>query len=211
MIPTINKFPIILLCSPRTGSTAISRNIAKRYNLTRFSELGHSIYHLKDDPESFRAHTISQRISFNHYIEQNRKDFILKVMAEEFINYYFHKYEYLLKNDDCFKIRLSRKSLVDQIASWYVAHTYNIWHHYEEKHEAYNVPINKIEIIHSIEVITASNFLAKTMPYKYDLECTYEDLGFIENSYSIDTGKNSVIYHKPQNYEMLKTIIKSLL
>ena len=53
-------------------------------------------------------------------------------------------------------------------------------------------------------VILRNDFLLRTLPYTYDLDLTYEDLGFIENT-------DHVLSDQPENIEEIREEVRRIL
>ena len=205
----IDRFPIVILCSPRTGSTALLFHLANKYNLTIFGEIFMGIKDIMHSSPKIREDTLNGRKEYFNLIKKNDQNFILKLMPKE-INA-FSSYDNLLKSD-CYKIRLTRNSVIDQIASLYIAHQRKKLHTYDDEvQNQYDVKIEKMEIIDCIESITHSNFLCKELPYVYDMNVAYEDLKFIPNTHGTTRTSNHTYTKKPNNYLELCEVIRKLI
>lgn len=204
----VPRFPVVIVASPRTGSTALLKYLANKYSVMGFGEIFKNIIDLiNSDPVTYKK-TLKQREIYSNYKKLNRTDYILKLMPGEIT--YFSKYEDLLQSKDCFKIRLSRKSLINQVASLYIAESTKNFHTYStDQLKNYEVKIDKINLIHCIERISNSNFLVKNIKCDYDLDIDYEDLGYLEEIKGEQA--HTIIFHKPTNFEEVKKAITDLI
>jgi LPS sulfotransferase NodH len=189
---TITKTPVLILSTPRTGSTVLGAYIKSlcEKDICYFQEPDYS-GQLEID-------------KFKEYVNHS-KNFILKC---HFI--YLHRYgtdisQYLL--DNAYKIRIRRKDFVKQIASFYVAKTRNHrWHfqNAEQLNFVDTIPINIMHIKQYITYLKYANYKLDYAPVKFDLDLYYEDLPAI----------NDVGYYiapKPDNYNELLATIQELI
>ena len=205
----ITRFPIIIVCSPRTGSTALLLHLANKYKLNNFGEIFMGIKDIMHSSSKIKEDILNDRKKYFDLRKKDDPNFVLKIMPKE-INA-FSSYDNLLQTN-CYKIKLFRKSVIDQIASLYIAQHTRKFHNYDnEVHENYDVEINKIDLIDCIESITHSNFLCDKLPYSYDSEIAYEDLQFIPNTYGTTRKSNHTYTHKPNNYVELCDSIRKLI
>jgi LPS sulfotransferase NodH len=187
---TITKTPILILATPRTGSTVLGAYIKSlcKKDIPYFQE-----------PDYSGQVEIDQ---FRNYFTHS-KDFILKC---HFI--YLHRYgsdvsDYLL--GDAYKIRIRRKDFVKQVASFFIADARNLrWHfqNAEELNFVDTIPINTLKIKQHIAFLKYANYKLDHAPVSFDLDLYYEDLPTIN-------GTGYYIAPKPSNYnELLATITK---
>ena len=203
----VSRFPVVIVASPRTGSTALLKYLANKYSVFGFGEIFMNTHDLINKNKRTYDEILTQRKMYFEYVKSNRIDYVLKLMPKE-INH-FSKYEKLLQSN-CFKIRLTRRSLTDQVASMYVAEKTKIFHTYAtDQTKEYEIKINKIELINCIEHISNTNYLVKNIKCDYDILLDYEDLGFLpENA---GNQRHTIIFHKPINYQKIKNTIKEIL
>jgi len=188
----ITKTPILILATPRTGSTVLGAYIKSlcEKDIPYFQE-----------PDYSGQEKINE---FKEYFDQS-KDFILKC---HFI--YLHRYgidvpKYLL--DNAYKIRIRRKDFVKQVASFCIADARNNrWHfqHEEQLNFVDTVPINTNKIKQHIAFLKYANYKLDHAPVSVDLDLFYEDLPAISNA-------GYYIAPKPSNYEELLATIKELV
>ena len=188
----ITKFPAVVFSSPRSGCTALANYLATVHNLKFFNENVNS--------------------EFAAYANTNN-DYLLKVMMEFVIDGRFSKEELpqwlkdRILGEDVFKIRISRNSLIDQVASKYVARardhymfhkfTINEYRYLEEE----PIPISLPDIINDIRDMRKCNIGLKYYNTNYNLDLVYENLPFFEEVECVKTPL-------PTNYRELKREIE---
>jgi LPS sulfotransferase NodH len=186
----INKFPVIILSSPRTGSTLLAQTIkSKYYNLKLFLEPDAS--NMMDD--------------FIEYTNDSNQ-YILKFHLKQFFKFPQNINKKIF-NNDAFLIRIRRKNELDQIVSNYIELYRNIWSYDKDityKEEIIPIDLNTIKI--SVATIRQYNIVLNTLDIKYDLDVYYEDLIMEEDIYS-----SSVVTPKPTNHNQLYQTIKKYL
>ena len=203
-VPT---FPVVIVASPRTGSTALLKYLAIKYSVFGFCEIFMNTKDLVYWNKTIYNKVLENRKIYFDYKKSNRTDYVLKLMPNE-INF-FSEYEKLLQSN-CFKIRLTRRSFVDQVASMYVADKTKNFHTYlTDSPKNYEVKINKINLLYCIEYISNTNYLVKNIKCDYDLMIDYEDLGILPKLPG--NQRYTKIYHKPLNYEDIKNAIQEIL
>jgi len=188
----IDKFPIIILSSPRTGSTLLAKVLSKQYpDLVLFLE-----------PDE--KNTID---SFTEYSRTNRT-YILKTHAKQLTKFPAHLIKTIFTKD-AFLIRVRRKNVLDQIVSNYIELHRNVWTYDLESVSKFNneqmsIDIDTIKI--AIEAIKNYNKSIDTLQINYDLDLYYEDL-------IKDLGNEmvTIVTPKPLNHtEIYQTIEKQL-
>jgi LPS sulfotransferase NodH len=187
---TVTKTPILILATPRTGSTVLGAYIK--------SLCEKDIPYFQEPDYSGQA----EIDKFKEYFNQS-KDFILKC---HFI--YLHRYgtdvsEYLL--DNAYKIRIRRKDFVKQVASFCIADARNNRWHFQQVDQLNfidTIPINTTKIKQHIAFLKYANYKLDHASINFDLDLYYEDLPTINNA-------GYYIAPKPSNYsELLATITK---
>jgi hypothetical protein len=175
------KFPIIIVASPRTGSTVLAKYLKSKYdNLTLF-----------DEPyQQYK----NEFLNFS----KTRSDYILKFHPglDEYPKELFA---------DATLIRISRKNLIEQISSWYVAQMRGFYS-YDK------LDILKLEEFANTSVVIDINILKKAvrtqkqynnaltdLNLNYDYDLYYEDLPNLTNS---------IITPKPTNYEYIQKLVE---
>jgi len=186
----INKFPVIILSSPRTGSTLLAQTIKSKYsNLKLFVE-----------PDASNA--------MNDFIDYstNSNQYILKFHLKQFFKFPQHINKKIF-NNDAFLIRIRRKNELDQIVSNYIELYRNIW--YYDKDTTYKeeiIPIDLDSIKLSISTVRQYNNILNNLNIKYDLDLYYENLITGE-----DIHFTSGITPKPINHNQLYQAIEEHL
>lgn len=183
----IAKFPAVVFSSPRSGCTALANYLASKHNLTFFNE------------------NITDAANY----ARTKNNYLLKTMMEYVIDGRFPEHELptwfkeRILSNDVFKIRISRNSLVDQVASKYVARerdqymyhklTVNLYRGYESQPVNINMPL----LINDLRDMRKCNIGLKYYNTKYDLDLIYENLPYFEEAECVKT----VL---PTNYAELK-------
>jgi hypothetical protein len=167
----IDRWPCIIISSQRTGSSALTKSLAKKYNVP---------YYIESFEQKYRAEEL-----LKIYNSSDIK-FILKFMIDR-IGY--HKvYNQLAHRDDVFKIQLYRQDTVAQIASMYVAMKTGNWFN-NQLHENvnndmlhYDISINNLEILKAAKLIIKNNNAFKLNRYKCNTTVNYESLGIMDEN-----------------------------
>jgi hypothetical protein len=185
----ITKLPIIIVTTPRTGSTAFADHLGVKFpKLKLWKEPDHDLEQLSD---------------FLKYAKNNN-NYILKIITTGMM-----KYEYWFRekifDESCYIIKLKRRSLVEQAASLYIATTRKIWSYHEKNIDNYKIglpiDINEFEIKNIIQSLKADISLTDCL--LCDITLFYEDMSDL-NSIHIRTPK-------PTNYTDLINKIEDLL
>ena len=187
---TITKTPILIISSPRTGSSVLGAYIQKLCNV--------DIRYFKE-PDYNGVHEMEE---FYHYFSQS-KDFILKCHYIHLYRYRNDISDYLLSN--AYKIRIRRRNFINQVASIYIATARGKKWHFKKNDQLTlvdSIPID-LEIIKKyISYMASANDKLNSAPINFDLDLFYEDLPKM-------TDDDYYIVLKPSNYdEILDTIAK---
>ena len=184
-----NKHPIIIFASPRSGSTAFGYHVATLYpELTYYNEPNFDVTEMK------------QFMKMHH----NNK-YILKLIGSS-LNLFPSEIVAKIFSDEVFKIKITRKNIIDQIASHYVATCRDLWDYKDVADDVCNnLASNNIEIElgrlrQSIESIDYDNGIIAKI--KTDLEFYYEDLAELNSP----TKKTPL----PTNYPLLIDTVRQL-
>jgi LPS sulfotransferase NodH len=181
----IESKPVVILANYRTGSSPLCWSIASLNNLIGF-------------PEPFTAFE-DRSSEFIKQYNSNEKNFVVKFIGDQIE--LFEPYSKLLKSD-CFKIKLTRRNKIDQIASYYIASMRNVWKTVDTDTKiSYNIPIINDKILESIEKITKVDQILDTVNVLFDKEIFYEDFNTIEYTNRIKT-------YQPVNLKQIKTVIE---
>jgi hypothetical protein len=177
---TVTQRPIVIIANYRTSSSALSEHIATHYELpNRFSEpmQWHSAY-----------------LPFSEFMDQNKTDFVLKIIADQMDDCRYYR-EILAR--DCYKIRLLKRNVPEQIASYYIAHKIRKWWQLvdEERNPRY-IRTVRSHLLRAMNTILYNNALLEESNIQFDETIYAEDLPFLEASkYKVST--------KPENYESI--------
>lgn len=181
----ITRWPALILANYRTGSSPLCQGLALENSVTAFVEPSITTERTEEFLKS--------------YTSTNR--YIVKFMPDQVEQ--FTPYQELLASD-CYKIKLTRKDKVSQIASYYIASVRDKWWTTKtEESKNYFVPIMKDKISQCIQHIQQVDLMLASFE-NYDTEMYYEDIGIIED---IDR----VHSHRPSNFGHLVNIIKERL
>ena len=197
MFINITKSPVIIFASPRTGSTALGYHLSSQTNLRFFCEPSNDESSLKE------------------FVEYNRTEnnYILKLIGSSIVQYPDNIQKKILSND-VFKIKITRRNFIKQIASHYIAMSRNRWHYinwdFEEDDDTYE-KFKTTDIIidnASINFSIASILYEKKIINKIatDVELYYEEfIKFNSAEFNSVTEKTP----RPKNYDDLLEIISN--
>ena len=184
----MNKRPVIIVASTRSGSSAYCRHIGKSYNIKIWQEPTHNL-------EEFE--------SFKRYIQAGNNDYVLKTITHQIKDNEI--YQSILKND-CYKIKLTRENKIDQIVSHYIGGETNTWNSDNKyaRGKEYNVKIDRNYINSAIQTVINNDRVFDDLKIEFDKEHTYEEL--IKTINLDSTGIVKMI--PPTNYNLLKKVIE---
>jgi LPS sulfotransferase NodH len=191
-INQIDKFPIIILSSPRTGSNLLAELLSKK-----FPDL--KLYLEPDKKDK----TIMD--SFTKYSNDSNQ-YILKLHLK-YINNYPKNIAIKIRKHDAFLIKIQRKDIISQMTSLYIELIRDVWYYNANQLETYKeqsilIDMNMIKL--AIYATKKSNTIIETSRIMYDLEIYYEDL---INELSEEL--NVIPTPKPINYTEIYQIIKA--
>jgi hypothetical protein len=188
----IDKFPIIILASPRTGCSVIGELLSLKYQVQYFNEPFASQVYGIDNSEQFLNQT------------KNNTQYILKTMACDFYSY---APDYLKeKAKSAFIIRTRRKDILEQITSHYIATKRGIFMYnkhtiksegLQEVYEKEEIPIERQTVFDIIKHVNRYNNAVDNLPVNVDLDLWYEDIDGIESP-------NLLKSIQPVNYNKIK-------
>lgn len=187
--------PIVIITTPRTGSTVYAKHLAEKYNVRFLNE--------PYDP-NIRTIEHSEKELLNCF--GSNENYVAKIMITQLsdmnptIN---------LVNRAKTKIFLFRKNVIDQIASFYIASSRNWFNtRHTDKIEEYIVPIDTDKLLHSIHFITNNVYLLNVLYQNKDanIRIDYED---VLNMKLID--KKWTYTKQPINLNEIKDAIRLLL
>ena len=159
VINSINKLPIVIVANYRTGSSALGQYLAKYHNVDWLPEP----YHHPDNASKLQQNYI------------NNTGYVTKFIVDQIPNLEIHQ---KVLSSDCFKIRLVRDNLAEQVASYYIASSLNKWRQHEPVVPEYSIPLNIDKMSSLAKIIIDNNALLKNLDIKFDLDLSYENLNF---------------------------------
>ena len=185
---TMNKRPIVIVATARSGSTAYAHHLGKLHKIKVWVE---------------PSRDAAEFASFQRYIAAGNKDYVVKLISYQLENN--EVYQSLLK-EDCYKIKLTRANKIDQIVSFYIAAVSNIWNDHDKyaRGMQYTTDIDTELINTTIQNVNNLDRLLKNADIKFDEALTYEEL--IKTINLDNSGVAKII--SPSNYELVKTAIE---
>ena len=169
---------ILVFANYRCGSTALCDILSKQTGLPNLDELFHPRNNRKFD-----------------YIN---KTGIIKIMPDHPLP---QDFDTLLQKS--FVVGIQRKSIVNQIASFYIAHRQHVWHvKKNQPSSSYTVEIDKLDLKDQIAYILLTQQKYNRYNFPIDLVLYYEDIIHNLGASTYD------VYHKPDNYDNLIKLIK---
>ena len=183
---------MLVFASYRTGSTALCDSIARRNGLLNFDEALHHVAH------PFLA---ARKQRFLAFLKTRDPRFVLKLMPDHITAEYRPLVEGLAKA--AFLVRITRRSVVAQVASYYLATTSDIWHETARSpRRDYDIPLDRARLLAARDHILKTNRDLAALDHAYDLDLVYEDL-------QLDS--QFTIYRKPGNHPALLDAVAGLM
>lgn len=180
------NLPLIIISTPRSGSSMLlnhlcdTHNISKRFNEPQFH----------NRMEEFENYT------------QNNTNYAIKVHARDLLRFYQPQtIDLILNTTKAYRVRIRRKNVVEQIASFYTAKINNIWSYSVDDIEVEDIIINTGRIKHEVGAIKSFNEALDNIKTTFDLDVFYEDLLPMPNNKHKKTPK-------PSNYGTLLATIE---
>ena len=159
----IIKRPIVIISGPRTGSTALAYYVASLYPSIPFY----------NEP-NFTPELMEE---FTDYTVHNRhNEFILKLLGTS-LNLYPADTIATIFSKKTFIIKISRRNIVEQIASHYTADQRDIWIYNDNTHNNLtktDIEFDLLKIRRSINRVLHDNDIVSKI--SADIELYYEDL-----------------------------------
>jgi hypothetical protein len=146
---------ILILSSPRTGSTWLLNNLHKKYNYKVFNEPSLDKYRLN---EFFCWYELGQK-------------FLLKEHTKIFLSQYPKS---ILENT--FTIRISRSNIVGQVLSNYIALANKSFSNTNAIQQ--DIIMDRQKLKENYNYIQHHNFLTKNLDFHVDMDLLYEELEF---------------------------------
>ena len=184
----ISKRPILIVASPRSGSSPYCFHVGRTHGLTIWAEPTRDAVEFKE---------------FQKFIHSTNKAYILKIITYQIAD--TPVYQRLLYTD-CYKIKLTRQNKVDQIVSEYIGKMTGVYNSEDKfaRGTEYTVPIDAGRIQDTILYIQKTDSIFDLLNVKFDEELTYEEL--VRTSDFSNTNIVKII--PPTNYLQLKEIIE---
>lgn len=181
---------VVILTTPRTGSTALCYKISKELvGSKNYQEAFHPYWSTKDADALWQDFLQGKRFVCKIFPDHNITDQELDILCK-----------------DSFVIFLERTNLVEQIASYHVLSvTERPWFAKDDEQQSYTVDIDNTKISYSIRQILNLRQAAEVYRQRADISLKYEDI--------VDSIENEHIrkYDRPSNYtELIEKITKLL-
>jgi hypothetical protein len=163
IIDSIHKLPIVIVATPRSGSSWLGKRLARHYSVDWLYE-----------PWNSKENCIK--------LEQNYIDsipYVTKFLIHDLSKLDIHQ---KVLNSNCFKIKLMRNNLLDQAVSLYIARKRNIWRQPVKSISEYIVPVDPADMSICIGRLMYYTKMLNDCEIKFDLELSYEMLDFEECS-----------------------------
>jgi LPS sulfotransferase NodH len=185
---TINKFPICILSSARTSSTALAESLRNLYNLD----------YCFQEPNNWLRD--QQAFFYNNFLNSPAylgKKYVIKLHPYDKRKYPGDLFHYFAYSPEVFRIRLQRRNIVQQVASWYIARTTGKFHTYrsEKNINSFSVDLDLEKIKQSYKnILDINQALANIVDV--DMELYTEDILDLPNC-------ELIMNIKPENYSEL--------
>lgn len=181
-LPGLNNQSVVVLANYRSGSTAFCDYLCKTTGVQNFDEVFHA----------------GRDFSFYEKIKHQR--FIIKIQPNQIPQQYWHELK-----ANCFVVGLYRKSMADQISSFYLGHRTGTWHYQTDNHSTYTVDIDRLDLENQCRYLLEMNRQYLSNRHYCDVELAYED---IVQDLAISEYK---IYPKPDNFDQLMSKVQEFL
>ena len=184
----MNKRPIVIVASTRSGSTAFASYIGEMHKIKIWMEP-------RFNTEGFE--------SFKRWLADGNTDYVLKIIAHQLVNN--EVYQTILQTD-CYKIKLTRADKIDHIVSQYIAHFTRIWNSRDRyaRGVEYTVNIDMNLVNNTINDVINNDRIFDNLDIDFDETQTYEEL--INTVDLGNTGAVKII--PPINYNEIKAVIE---
>lgn len=188
----VNKFPVVLIGPPRSGSSVVCRQIAKDLNLPFFSDITYS-----SDKTTL--------LEFLKFIETTEK-YVVKCHIEDLPKYpkvFVDK----VYNNESYNCKIIRNNHVEQLASIWLAEIRNTYTYSEstlDKYKNQNVKLFKIQLLRCLKRMNDWNSELENAKISFDKTIVYEN-------YVYDSNFLTGITPKPENYEELKNMCELII
>jgi hypothetical protein len=192
------KFPLLIISSPRTGSTALGNSLSR--------QTGVKFFPIRVMERTIECAEMESRQLMNYI--KNSTEYIVKVHS--------HQYDLInqvikLTPENMTLCRIRRRNLVDQIAGLYIANMRRTWTYFNQTQEYnrlseinMNIDLEKLNyfsdvILHANEQLDTFD-ITRDLIFDYDL--WYEDLTF---------EPVTIVTPYPTNYQDIKNEVTNIL
>jgi LPS sulfotransferase NodH len=182
MIVVPDDQSILVLASYRTGSTALCDYLAGQYKFKNYDELFHRT----------KPTDLYETRRNNKSIIKIMPDQIPEKYWDELLNYYI--------------IGISRKSVIEQITSFYICHMTHVWHYTNtDLLGEYQVRLDQVQLENTCRYILDMNKGYQNLKHLCNQEIIYEEVNLLFNQ------SKYKVYNKPVNYNEISEAIKYML
>jgi LPS sulfotransferase NodH len=173
--------PILVFANYRCGSTALCDILSKQTGLPNLDEMFHPVHKQQFDYQTNNC--------------------IIKIMPDHQLP---GDFDTLLQRS--YIVGIKRKSIVNQIASFYTCHRTHIWHVKKNQTvDSYAVDIDNLDLEDQIAYMLSMQKIYDNYQFEKHTELYYED---IKNELNQSVYNE---YTKPTNYSELVALIEQLL
>ena len=171
--------PIVIVSNYRTSSSALARHLSKKYEIDFFTE-----------PMIWRLYYGK----FSDRVDEGDTNFVLKIIADQMDDC---KYYREILSRECYKIKLTKRNVPEQIASFYIATKTQQWSQTtNETRKPRHIRIIRSHLLRAMNTILHNNTLLDESNILFDEVIYSEDLPFLDKS-------DQVPSTKPTNYQAI--------
>jgi LPS sulfotransferase NodH len=182
------RYPVVILASPRSGSTALANHIhGKLEDVLLFQE-----------PDSILPW-------FSNFLEtaKTTNQYVVKIQTNRLNLYPKEMLDYLIHSSEPYRVCIRRRNKIEQSLSRYIATIRNKWVYQTTGISEDIIPINNARIKNHIQLLETEIAILDSIGATYDTTIWYEDFDFSE----LDGVKTP----KPKNYEELYTAFTNII
>jgi len=187
----VNKFPVVLIGPPRSGSSVVCRQLAKDLSLPFFSDVTWSTDKMT-------------LLEFSEFIETTDK-YVVKCHIEDLPKYpklFLNK----VYNNESYNCKIIRNNPVEQLASIYLAEIRNTYMYSESNLDIYSnqiIKLNKYQVLRCLKKMNDYHSKLENTKVSFDKTFVYENHVYDSNL--------TVTTPKPENYDELKNMCELIL
>ena len=182
------RYPVVILASPRSGSTALANHIhGKLEDVLLFQE-----------PDSILPW-------FSNFLKtaKTTNQYVVKIQTNRLNLYPKEMLDYLIHSSEPYRVCIRRRNKIEQSLSRYIATTRNKWVYQTTGIIEDIILINSARIKKHIRLLETEIAILDSIGAAYDATIWYEDFDFSE----LDGVKTP----KPKNYEELYTAFTNII